>query len=95
MNPLTQENVATRKDDRWGTPPALVELLAAECCKYIEFIPGEDDYSQYTPGYKAQLFCKKKHWKVNTCGGETTSEVRAKFETAKTCKDFTIYREHP
>ena len=59
-------------------------------CKNVKFDPGEQDWSDITPGCDAYLVCTKKRfpWFTLNRGQYTLSDLRRTIETAKDCPDW-------
>jgi hypothetical protein len=56
-------------------------------CREFRFYNGDYGYSEYTPGNEAEMYCAKRHWRVDLF--ETTQkEYRDMMLLSKTCEDF-------
>ena len=57
------------------------------CCQYFRYTTGCQNYSEWTPGYDAEIECLKSHWKVNNT--ETSeNEFRDYMIMSVNCNDF-------
>lgn len=57
-------------------------------CKHWTIYEGSPGYSADTPGWDMEIFCGKKHWRLQN-DGTSGQSFREAMETAKTCPDFT------
>lgn len=58
-------------------------------CKYFSFDTGERSWSEYTPGWSAEIRCEKDVWKIDM---EDCSQLhyRRCMITAEKCEHFTL-----
>ena len=55
--------------------------------KEFRFNSGFAGYSEWTPGYKASIYCRKNYWDLNMYKTDIL-EFRQFMSTAKSSKDF-------
>lgn len=60
------------------------------CLSCAEFvvIPGEKDCSDDTLGWEVEIYCKKKHWRIDQFN-DTEDDYERKMLSAKDCEDCT------
>ena len=60
------------------------------CLSCVEFvvITAEKDYSDDTPGSNVEIYCRKKHWRIDQFN-DTEDDYEQKMSSAKDCKDYT------
>lgn len=63
-------------------------------CKHIYMESGSPDYSEYTPGEDAMIYCQRGKWRVNLYR-DYTETYREKLLSAETCELFEEYDEGP
>ncbi len=56
-------------------------------CTHLYYSSASPGYSEMTPGYDADMSCNKNHW-VFDAFNDNLNELRAKFYTSRSCKDF-------
>jgi hypothetical protein len=56
-------------------------------CKHLKFLTGEASYSEYTPGYDAEMSCGKGHWEFDFMYN-SENEYRLTLLSAVMCEDF-------
>ena len=56
-------------------------------CKHISYSSGSPGYSEYTPGWDAELSCIEGVWTYDAFNDEL-KDVRDKLYTARTCSKF-------
>jgi hypothetical protein len=52
---------------------------------------GENDWSEMTPGWDAEIACGKGHWEMGKMDG--TDEYRKAIQKASTCPDWQFFKE--
>lgn len=62
-------------------------------CEHCYVSPGDPGYSEYTPGFDADMYCGKSHWKYDAYN-DGRKELRDKFYMALTCPDFVPVQEN-
>ena len=56
-------------------------------CDHMNFTAATPEYSEYTPGYEADMSCNKNHW-VYDAYNDDIRRVRVKLYSSRTCDDF-------
>jgi hypothetical protein len=56
-------------------------------CAHMGYASGSPGYSEYTPGYAAEMYCTKSHWQYDAFN-DFKHTVKAKLYMAEECRDF-------
>ena len=59
-------------------------------CKELRYSSGDRGYSEYTPGFDAQIECKKGHWRWEEYEDDAEN-FRRKMLSATDCPDYEFY----
>lgn len=62
------------------------EITCLEC-KHMVLSLGSPEYSEYTPGFSAEMYCLKSHWQYDAFN-DGKKQVKVKLYTIRTCPDF-------
>jgi len=59
------------------------------CLSCIDFvvIPAEEDWSDDTLGWDVEIYCRKKHWRIDQFK-DTEDDYERKMSSAKDCEDY-------
>ena len=60
--------------------------ICLSCAEFV-VIPGEKDWSEDTLGSDVEIYCRKRHWKINQFN-DTEDDYERKMSSAKDCEDY-------
>jgi hypothetical protein len=62
-------------------------------CRHIYFCPGEQGYSEWTPGSDFSLSCGKSFWEFDDID-DGLEQFREKLQSAERCAAFEPHQNH-